>query len=229
MLELGKKYTTTEFYQAANISKRAWETRREDVLNHIGTFYEFTIIPSGRYIIYHITGILKEPYTNLPTKRDMEKIKAFYKEKTHNIVDNDPWNTGANVARRIVADDNKFNHAPATAANYVRPVIREDYHREETRWMRCNYILNRYEALTEEQEEYLKECFSKFSDKAILEHNINLYAEMRSGYLTPEEASEQMLSNVGCMFDKAMSQFMIKYDFRPIRVSKLVEGKALTF
>lgn len=229
MLEVGKEYSSAEFYRSAGITKRAWETRREDVLDHISTFYEFTITPSGRKIIYKIIRILKEPYEPLPKKRDSEKIREFYKQETHKIVEEDPWNTGANVARRIVAEDNKYSHAEATAANYVRPIIREDYYREDTQWMRCDYDLNCYVPLTKKQAEYLKECFNSRDLQEAYINSINTYAEMQSGYVTEEEAGNSLRQQVGKIFDTAMARFWAEYGFRPLRVSKLVEGQPLDF
>lgn len=230
MLELNKEYNSGEFYKAAEIPRRAWETRKEDVLQHIRTFYNIISYRSGKCIIYKPIAILKEPYEPLPTKRNAEKMKAFYREQTHKIVDGDPWNTGSNVARRIVAENNKYEHAESTAAAHVRPIIKEDYYREDSQWMRCNYTLNRYESLTDTQVEYLKDCFSKaFSKEDKQMSAINAYADMKAGYISKEEAGEKALDSIGQIFDAAMARFYEKYGFRPLRVSKLVEGKPLDF
>jgi hypothetical protein len=61
----------------------------------------------------------------LPRKTALKEIKAFYSEKTDDLININPWNTGANIARQIIAKDNRYDHKEGTAANYVRPILKE--------------------------------------------------------------------------------------------------------
>lgn len=146
-----KKYNTEEFKTALKISKRAWDSRREEVLEYVGYYFDFEVVHEGSKNYY----VVKEQYddwTGIPRKTNTKEMKEFYKEETHKIVDYQPWNTGSNVARRILERDNKYNHAFGTAANYVRPVLREDYLviKDEGKWMETDFAKGDYIEITEE-------------------------------------------------------------------------------
>lgn len=81
-----KKYNTEEFKTALKISKRAWDSRREEVLEYIGYYFDFEVIHEGSKNYY----VVKEQYDDwvgIPRKTNTKEMKEFYKEETHKIVD----------------------------------------------------------------------------------------------------------------------------------------------
>ena len=97
MLEL-KKYSLTELKGALKISKRMWEERKEELLEYMNKFFNYEISYEGRYTYFNIKKQYDENIP-LPSKRDAQKISEYYYSETKKIVNEDPWNTGSNIAR----------------------------------------------------------------------------------------------------------------------------------
>ena len=88
----------------------------------------------------------------MPRKGKGKEIKEYYTDETDKIVERNPWNTGSNIAREIVSKKNKYNHAEGTAANYVRPILKNNYNISlEKEWRKPNYETFVYEVLTDEE------------------------------------------------------------------------------
>ena len=211
-----KKYSTEELKQVLKISKRAWETRKEEVIEYIGYYFDFEVNREGSSIYYHVKEQY-EDWVGIPRKSNSKEIKEFYKEETHKIVDYQPWNTGSNVARRILERRNKYNHAEKTAACYVRPVLKEDYMviKEEGKWMETDYYKNDYVEITEEQEKYLKDLFAQHKS-----NNFDIIADVEAGVINREEAGVQLYEKEKYSYDKVMALFKERYGFRPYKVPK---------
>lgn len=214
-IEAGK-YGTEELKTALKISKRAWETRKDEVMEYIGYYFDYSVVRDGCKIYYEI----KEQYddwTGIPRKTNTKEMKEFYKEETHRIVDRNPWNTGSNVARRIINDNNKYSHAQGTAENYVRPVLKEDFLivKEEGKWMETDYVKGDYIEISEEQASYLKSLFSNHRME-----RFDIVADVEAGVISKEEAGMQMYEQEKGIYDQVMKKFKAKYGFRPYKVPK---------
>ena len=155
-------------------------------------------------------------YEPLPRKGKAKEINDFYEKETDRIVERNPWNTGSNIAREIVSTKNKYDHAEGTAANYVRPILKNNYNVSlEKEWRKPNYEMFMYEALSEEELNYLKEMFNKYMGKKDADL-ANIIAAQEAGYCTKEEAFD----TVKGWYNGAMDAFVEKYGYRPIKVGK---------
>lgn len=211
-----KKYSTKEVQDKLQISKDTWKRRREEILEYLKGFWVYEIVTEGRcncFVVYNETEDLKP----LPRKTALKEIKAFYSEKTDDLINNNPWNTGANIARQIIAKDNRYDHKEGTAANYVRPILKEEYTiTEHKEWHKPNYITFVYEPLEEEEKEYLNELFKKYMHRLSSESIIEAIAAEDAGYCTKEEAYDQIKGT----YNQVMNEFKEKYGYRPIKIGK---------
>ena len=224
MLEL-KKYSTEEIKAALNISKRQWDERRVELLEYWKFFFDYEIISEGTKVFYLIKEQYGE-YEPLPRKLKRKEIEKYYCAETKEIIKEQPWNTGSNVARNIIASDrNKYAHSEDTMSGYACKVIRENFLPPlcETQWMRLSANRLKYLPLTEEQEKYLDELFMDNSKEGKARVEIEKFADSKSGYITEEELKEFLMNNVSSGYMSIMNSFRIKFGFQPIKVKKLVE------
>ena len=214
MLEINKIYTTKEFQQALKITKHTWENRKIELLEHIKLYIDYEIVKLPHNAIGYKILEQYEEYEPLPRKSRVEEIKKFYTKETDNILQHNPWNTGANIAREITATNNKYNHAEGTAANYVRPILKSEYIVVEAKeWRKPNYSTFVYEEMNVEELEYLDYVFEKYlSQKNI----IDTLAEEDAGYISKDVA----YSCIKGMYNKAMDDFKQRYGYRPYKVGK---------
>ena len=211
--EMTKQYTTKEVQDLLQISKDTWKRRKEEILEYLEKYWEYEVKQEGRRNIF----IVQEEYSELqplPRKSKTEEMEKFYAGETDNIIQHNPWNTGANIAREITATNNKYNHAEGTAANYVRPILKADYIIAEAKeWRKPNYSTFVYEEMSSEELEYLSYVFEKYlSQKNI----IDTLAEEDAGYISKDVA----YSCLKGMYNKAMDDFKQRYGYRPYKVGK---------
>lgn len=225
MLEL-KKYSLTELKGALKISKRMWEERKEELLEYMNKFFDYEISYEGRYTYFNIKKQYDE-YIPLPSKRDAQKISEYYYSETKKIVKEDPWNTGSNIARNIIArDENIYNHKEATIAGYVRPIIKEKFisYPQESSWRRLGENHLAYVELTQEQKEFLFELFEENSYEGQKKAEIEKFAEYKSGYITEAELKEYLFAVAGKSYGELMNTFKAKFGFTPMLIKKLEEN-----
>lgn len=209
---MSKVVTTTELIKLLQISGSTFKRRYTEIVeDYLPYFWNFKVSYKGRSVLYNV----EEEYGELqPLPRKTKNIKDFYVQKTDKIIESNPWNTGSNIARWVVATDNKFNHKEGTAANYIRPILKEEYNlSDERRWSEIDYEKYTYEPITQEQEKYLKELFEKYLGG---EQIGNIIAERDAGYISKEQAYDKMEGN----YNDAMKAFKEKYGFRPIKIGK---------
>lgn len=218
MLQEGKTYLLSELKDELKITKYYWENRKDELLEYFKLFFDYEIIKQGKYAAFFITKVYGE-YQPLPRKTRSVDIKEFYRQETEKVVKYQPWNTGANIARKILSVDNKYQHAEGTAANYVRPILKEEYClSEEKQWMEAHYDRYEYVPITKEQEEFLKIQFKKQfgNDNQTV---IDIMAARDAGYMTEEEVVKALESK----YSIAMNEFLACFGFRPIKVGKYIK------
>lgn len=221
MLQENKIYSTEELKKELNIPLKQWNTRREELLNYFHLFFNYEIIVEGRSKFYKIIEIY-EDYEPLPRKKKTTEIASFYKEKTHEIVEKQPLNTGSNIARMIINEDNKYNHAELTATRYVRPIVKNDYVKDSYQWCFMDYTNNKYDALTEEELDYLRECFANSStkDKILDETMLHIDAYLNN-IIDKQELCNAIVNKSLNSYKLAMDRFKEKYGKRPMAVPLL--------
>lgn len=215
-----KKYTLTEFKKVLQITKWQWEERKADLLKHLSVYFDYELIQVGRGYCIDIKEQYLE-YEPLQRKSKVPEMETYYYGQTRDEVEKQPWNTGSNISRNIIANNkNIYNHAEATIANYVRPIIKHNFSKEDAQWMRQSEDHLSYEPLTQEQLDYLTYLFDQ--------HNVNnrkatIMSHYKSGYITKEEAKELIFDITDTWYGYIMIEFKNKYHFTPQSVCRLEE------
>lgn len=210
-----KEYKIKEIQKLLNISVDTWKRRREEIISeYLPQFWSFEIKQQGRMMIFQV---LEEyaPLEPLPRKGKKPEVIQFYTQKTEAIVEVKPHNTGSNISREIFATDNKYNHAERTIANYVRPILKENYTVAEKIWAETDYANYEYCPLNQEQLEYLKDKFRLYLGQNSM-MIADALADHESGFILASEAIERMSKP----YNNAMDDFIARYGFRPIKVGK---------
>ena len=210
-------YRKTELLNLLQISDDTWRRRKEDILEYLKTFWNYTIIPSGRSFNIEI----KEEYAPLeplPRKTKVKEIQEFYQKETENVIKTNPWNTGTNVARTILKYSNPYEHKVDTGSRYVRPILKEDYHLStERKWCYLDIDRNLYIPISEEQEDCLKQIFKLYlSDDKTAE----IMAAQDAGYITKDEVFNVLMGG----YNDAMNKFIEIYGFRPIKIGEYMKN-----
>lgn len=100
-----KTYSLSELKSVLKISKRQWDERKEELLEYMKLFFDYEITLKGRSYCFTIKEQFSE-YEPLPRKTKVPEIMAFYAGEVDHILQYKPRNTGANLAREIVAYNN---------------------------------------------------------------------------------------------------------------------------
>lgn len=229
MLEC-KTYNLSEFKTETGITRRVWETRREEILQHLSLFMDYEIKGYGKSAQVEVKQIYAD-YEPLPSKRDANKMREYYSEQTAEIVKDHPWNTGTCIARNIIAKDkNIYDHKLDTMSRYTRAVVKEEYTSpfQETQWMRLSDDKLTYKPLTEEEYEFLIALFKANSTEGRSQRNIEAYADFKSGYINQEELATILLDNTEKAYTEIIGAFADYFGFRPMKIRHLSKNAITT-
>lgn len=210
-----KTYNLADLKKTLQISKRQWEERKEEVLQHMKFFFNYEITFKGRSYQFHITEQYCD-YVPLGKKKDVAEMTAFYEQETDHIIQYKPRNSGSNIAREIVYHNNKYNHAEGTVANYIRPYLKAAYYIDDKQWCEIDYYNCLYSPISEEQEKYLKKQFQKYLSSA---DTADIIGEVEAGYIDKDDAYKKLKKN----YDSAMQAFYQEFGFRPYKAGLLKE------
>lgn len=228
-----KSYTTTELREVLSISETTWKRRKAEFLEYFKLFFDYTTEKSGHTQYYVIHEIYSD-YEPLPRKQKdpsyLKDMTEFYANKTRDYVAIEPYNTGTNIARNITNFDNRYEHKVGTAAKYVRPVLKEEYEKEEIRWMYLDTKENGatyYVPLDEEELKDLKSIINSVSDKEGL--NNYVFEKVADQVLDENgrpirsdekrlEFANAIIAKAKSTFDLAMQIYKDRHGYRPQRV-----------
>lgn len=224
-MQLNQKISLTEVKKCFKISKHTWENRKVEFLEYLSNFYNYTMITEGRNTYFVFTEQYEE-YIPFPSKRDAEKIRQYYSEKTEEVVREKPWNTGSCIARNIILknENNIYNHKEDTAARYVRGILREEKYftsQSDSQWMRLSADKLSYVPLTDEETAYLTELFYSYTEEGRQAREIEKFSEYKSGYITEKELKQFLFECINYTYESIMSQFKERYGFRPQKIKFL--------
>lgn len=189
MFELNKGYTTKEVAKRLDISDKTFYNSRKNYEEHLAIFYDYKISKQGNAICY---TFIKEKAEYIPYK----EFKRNQKNKTitshiHSAIHYDPRQTGSNIARVIIVDNEiqALNIKLSTLQVYVREdikrLIAEGYYvKEDYQWCYLDKENNVYVEMSEEE---VKKLRSYFHTKDSDEHEENLFAQLEEGDITVEE------------------------------------------
>ena len=217
-------YSLKELLNILHITKDSWKKRRQEYLDWFNCFFDYEITTQGKKTFFIIKEIFGD-YEPLPRKKKSIEVKEYYAQETSKIVKQEPTNTGANIARNIIAINNKYDHKEGTASVYVRNILKEGYQVDSKVWCCRTQDGLHYTPITDEQLKYLNECITKqFQDNAIQEYTVELYTDYEAGIITKQQFNEALGTMAGNAFLSAMDMFILRYNFRPMKVPTWIEG-----
>lgn len=207
-----KVYKQKELRELLHISDNTWREKRDEIFEYLNEFFDYEVISKGRAIYIDIHSQYKE-YEPIPKKSEV--ARKYYKEKTKEELTDQPWNTGANIARNIIRKgQNKFDHREGTICNYVRPILKNAIVSGK-QWMQSDKENYTYVPLTEEEQKYLN---ALFHGKVDPNEDYDSLQEYKAGYITRKEVGEEVLNRVEIRYDMVMEKFKRKFGFIPIYV-----------
>lgn len=222
MIEL-KTYSLTELRKTLSISQKQWNSRKNELLEHLKTYFDYEIVKEGRCYNFIIYEQFAE-YEPLPRKNKKPEIIQFYREQVVQEVQEQPWNTGSNIARNIQhKGHNQYEHKVDTMANYIRPIIKEVYITPGTisQWMRTADDRLSYIPLTVGQLLFLH---GLYQNNNMSEETAQIVADYKAHYITKREAQEALFDISEKHYTTVMSRFKNEFGFIPVHIKNLQSG-----
>ena len=226
----GVTYTTDDMIKFFNVSKPTWKKKREQLLLHFGSFYEYEVEYDKDDYRKRSYTIIKKLFDYEPPQKKSVKRDKTYEKKIIDVIENDNLQTAMNVSRIIKDEDEikAMNHKDGTVYEYTRVRMRNMFgtkagesgtrgYISEKVWCRFNADDCCYETISPD----LINAFYKFfteEKEAVKEEHLTLYSDYHNGLITREELNEYIgISGYQC-FLNARRAFYMKYDFYPIKV-----------
>lgn len=217
-------YSLKDLLNILHITRDSWKKRRQEYLDWFNCFFDYEITMQGKNTFFIIKEVFGD-YEPLPRKKKSIEVKEYYVQETSKIVKQEPTNTGSNIARNIVATNNKYAHKEGTASVYVRSILKEGYRVDGKVWCKRTEDGLHYEPISEEQITYLNECITQqFKDDKVQEYAVDMYTDYEAGLITKKDFNEAIGSMTGMAFLSAMDRFILRYGFRPMKIPMWVEG-----
>lgn len=192
MIELNKKYTTSQLAKALNISYGTFRNNRLNYEEHLSLFYFYNKEDEGRTTYYTFTIQLYDyiPYKEFKHQQRDKKISDCIKT----VIKNDPRQMAANIARVIEnspkAPEEIEKLKLSTLKIYVRAQLKKlvlsgYYKKSDYAWCYLDKENNRYILMSPEE---VIELRTFFDSKELQEQEENIWAKMTEGDITEEEA-----------------------------------------
>lgn len=218
MIEVGN-YSTKQLKEALGVSAYQWKNKRTEILTQLKYYCDYESSNNGSSRFYRIKEIYA-PWEGFVEKKKSEEARAYYSKKAEEVIGQDKYTTGSQLARDI----QKFNdftlpHKEETSAVYCREVLKEEYDIVDRQWRHIDVEKKLYIPLTDAQLEFLKVCFKEqFSEDDGIEKKTNLINDYKNRVITQEEYKEALCSIELSAYDSAMSQFIKRYGFQPRKI-----------
>lgn len=189
MIELNKVYSTQDIATELELSYGSFRNKRELYEQHLSMFYEYKVVKKGNSISYLFTE-QKEDF--IPYK----EFKRNQKNKTvvshiHSAIHYDPRQTGSNIARIIIVDNEiqVLGWKLSTLQVYVRAELKQliadgYYVKTDYRWCYLDKKKNEYVLMSDKEVKKLRDYFKT---KATNELEENLIASYEEGEMTRAE------------------------------------------
>lgn len=222
MIEI-KKYKTKDLLSTLHISRATWDRRKSDYLEYFKFFFNYEILEEGRIKYFDIKEQYQE-WEPLPRKnlKNYEEMKAFYRQKTHEIVNECPYNSATGISRQILKEDNRYDHKVSYATQaFTRPIVKEDYTKDTQDYIWVKLVDEKYVPLTEEEQQIRKDTYAIAADEnKTIEAIIDLF---HNEDLTKEEIQDELYELGETTYKRAMSLFKMYTGYYPLKVPKLLE------
>lgn len=192
MIELNKKYSTSQLAKALNISYSTLRNNRTNYEEHLSLFYRYEKDSQNRTTYYTFTTQLFEyiPYKEFKHLQRDKKITDCIKI----VIKNDSRQTASNIARIIYKSPKEMENLQlSTLKIYVRAELKKlvlsgYYKKSDYAWCYLDKENNRYILMSPEE---VTELRTYFNSKKNQEEEENIWAKMAEGDITEEEAYAQ--------------------------------------
>lgn len=223
-------YTTDEMISFFGVSKDIWKKKKEQLLFHFGSFYEYEVIYDKNDHRKKNYRIIKQLYEYEPPQKKSIKRDKIYESQIKEVIECDNIQTASNVSRIIKDTDEikELNHTEGTVYEYTRVRMRIMFGTKvgesgtsgrivQKIWCRLDKDNNCYELLSDHQ---IQEFYKLFNEKkeALNEEQLTLYCDYDNGLISKEELYERIgESGLSCYLE-ARKEFNKRYGFYPIKV-----------
>ena len=204
-----QKISRSQLTKKYNITRGQWQNRNDDLLDYLNDFFPIVEIKEGRYFYYEVPDDLPDSIPKLPRKTNRaEKIADYEQYVIDNLPDVPTPLSKSKMARDAIDDFGyeKYHHTSykAVSERYVGPAMnKHGEHSIKMVWV----DVNTYIPLTQEQEDFLHDCFQQAH-----------LSELEMANAFKKYAQEQDISEEIDNFNKAIEVFKARFDFRPITV-----------
>lgn len=195
-----------------SIAKNQWNTRHEDLLEHLQDFMNITEIKNekGTYT-YEVEGELPETIPSLPRKSQMSQKKKDYESYTITALGTEfKPNSKSKIAREAIADFGMEKYGHSSQRSVTERYVKEPFDKygiSDGKKYWCYY--NTYEII---EDDALEDWRKILSEEHIGEKEAAnaFYREQQGENITKERS----------YYKKALDRFKEKYGSIPILVNK---------
>lgn len=210
-----KEYNLAELREALNITGRQWEDRKEEVLENLKYFFDYTIKPIGKGYNIIIHRQFAE-YIGISRKTDKETPAMYYQQCIIDEIAKSPKNTLTNIANVIVSSGkNKYNISREAIVAYGHTIIKPF---GEGEWMRLDEKTLSYIPLSAEELDVFKKAQDECDRSEDLFNIMTLYKKRRC---TKPQAEKAIFDICEQQDNKALALTRERLGFTPEFVSLL--------
>lgn len=220
MIEMNKKYSSSQLAEALGISYGSFRNNRKTYEEHLQKFYLMNIIHKGNSTCYIFE---KELYSYISYKeyKAMQKSQILQKH-IKDTIHYDKRQTGSNIARIIIIDGEiqALNWKLSTLTIYVRDELRDlvksgYYRRGDYQWCYLDKEKNQYVLMSDEDVKRLRNYFhTRESD----EEEENILSAQEQGSITALEADKALTILRKDAFINGRKDFQAEVGYWPIKV-----------
>lgn len=252
-IEVGQKYTVEEMKTFFNVNDNVWYKKRDKLLKHLALYYQYHTEKdkADKRKYYFIIDEKIEDYeafTNESTLKRAKKEKTF-NDEIDNVIIEDGRQTAKNVSRLISQKESikSLSYKDTTVDEYTRQYLIQGYGRkvygeqyqvgDDTvleiggnrgyisgkEWCKYDSSIQKYIPLDREEKAFFFSLFEAES-KSRADIESDLYSQFQNGEITNDELSSAVKELGYSSFLRAQEYFMMKYKYRPIKVSVYVKG-----
>lgn len=227
MIELEHKYSTKSLAEALGISYDHYRKNRQEYEAHLAKFYVYTKSSKGNAVYYTFE---KEMYPYVPYReyKAMQKSSVIQKS-TKRVIEQNNRQTGSNVARIIVVDEEiqvlglKLSTLTVYVRDELKALVDKGYYiRDDYRWCYLNKAKNEYILMSDEEVSMLRDYFNLHDT---WEQEENILSAEEQGSIKHEDAATAITVLRKANFIKGRQLFQQQTGFWPIKVPVYVRAE----
>lgn len=226
----GHKYSRDDMIHFFNVSPATFKKKRNELLFHLQSFYEYEIEYDSTDHRKHVYHIIKKLHNyEAPQKKSTKRDKT-YQTKIVEVIEQDNLQTAMNVKRLIQDSDEikALNHKEGTVYENTRVQMRimfgtklkeggtQGYIKEKI-WCKLDEDNISYIPLEPEEISNFYTLFNTQKDES-QEINLAILSDFTNGLISKEEMNEQIGNNILYSFITARKMYKSEYGFYPIKV-----------